>query len=553
MFEKEFEKQHILVVDDNEMNRDMLGRRLERKGILVSVAVDGSDALRKLEEESFDLVLLDIMMPDMSGIEVLQKVRETKNLEELPIIMVTAKAQDDDVIDALDKGANDYVTKPINFKVAYARINSLLNLKKITNALNESNQNLENTVNQLQVSVEKIAELNKDLKEKQEQIIMSRNLESVGKLAAGIAHNLNNIFCGISGYASLIKRAAPQEDQKLNSRITNIEGSIEKGSELIAQLLSFARKDKNDKIIVDPNSLVGEVCQLTMSTASDQNVKYETSLASDIFKVQVDPTKTLQALLNVLSNARQAMPDGGIVNISTENIVLDQEGSKKVSRLMPGPYIKIDVRDTGVGIPQENLEKIFEPFFTTRPISEGSGLGLSSAIGAIHDQQGTITVTSLQGEGSTFSIYLPAVAKESQETKTIQQEQKQPKPEELLENKTILAVDDEANILSFYQEAFESHNVNFLKAKNSDEALKLFSEHQNKIDLVILDLVMPGLSGYEVYEKMKAKRPDLKIIIATGFSPKTDLEDAISKGEALLLRKPYTLDALLNTIQKALD
>jgi len=374
------------------------------------------------------------------------------------------------------------------------------------------------------------------------QLHKIQRMESLGTLAGGIAHNFNNLLMGILGNISLIllnKNPSHPDYEKLK----NVEHLVQEGAKLSQELLDFARGGKFQVEPTDLNKVVKRSSDMFAQTK--RQIKIYTKFQKDIWTVEVDVGQIEQVLLNLYINAWQAMPGGGELYLETQNITLD-ENYVRPFKVKPGPYVKISVTDTGVGMDETTKQRIFEPFFTTKEGNRGTGLGLASAYGIIKNHGGIITVYSEKGRGTTFNIYLPASEKEA-----IKQEKL---AEGVLKGgETILFVDDEEMIIKTGKELLETLGYKVLIAKSGKEVIEIYRAKNEQIDMVILDTVMPDIGGGEIYDMLKKINPDIKVLLSSGYSMNDEIKEILERGCDGFIQKPFTLKELSRKIRKILD
>jgi len=368
----------------------------------------------------------------------------------------------------------------------------------------------------------------------------ARKMEAIGTLAGGIAHDFNNLLMGIQGCASLMRLDAHEDEQSLK-RIEIIEQCVKRGSDLTKQLLGFAKSGKYNVKTIDINKIVNDAVQLFGRTR--KSIIIQRQLDEDLWSVEGDLGQLEQVMLNLLINADQAMPAGGQIELVTENIESEMERLGFLE-LKPGKYIRILVKDTGIGMDDEIRNRIFEPFFTTKEMGHGTGLGLASAYGIIKNHGGAIHVASTPGQGSRFYVYLPAtrdpVSEDSKAAIGIEKGYG-----------TILLVDDEEMVLRVNGQMLERLGYQVLIAANGKQAMEIYQEKHKDIDLVILDMIMPGMSGFETYNLIKKINPDLKVLLSSGYSQNDQANEIIAVDQQDFLQKPFSLARLshkINTI-----
>jgi len=368
-----------------------------------------------------------------------------------------------------------------------------------------------------------------------------QRLESLGTLAGGIAHDFNNLLMGIQGRASLMG-AEIDPDHPWVDHLNGIEECVKSAADLTRQLLGFARGGKYEVKPTNLNELVAKSASMCGRTRKDTRIHKR--FDDHLWAVEVDRRQIEQVLLNIYVNAWQAMPGGGQLYLRTQNVTLDDHRARHHD-VQAGRYAKISVTDTGGGMDGATLSRIFEPFFSTKEMGRGTGLGLASAFGIIKNHRGIIEARSKVGYGTTFNIYLPASEKPVKE-ETITDKDLCPGTE------TILLVDDEKVIIDVCRPMLEKLGYRILVAMSGKEAIEIYKADIGRIDLVILDLIMPDLSGADVFDSLKAIDVNVRVILASGFSINSRVEDLLSRGCRDFIQKPYKLDDLSDVVRKVL-
>ena len=379
-------------------------------------------------------------------------------------------------------------------------------------------------------------------KKLERQLQQIQKMEAISTLAGGIAHDFNNLLMGIQGRTALMYlQTGP--DHPHFEHLKGIEDCIKSSVKLTKQLLGFARGGKYEIKPTDMNEIIDK------SADRFGRIKKEVAIhlksQTDIWPVEVDQKQIEQVLLNLYVNAWQAMPGGGDLYIQTENVVVD-ENCKRPYQVEPGKYVQISLTDTGVGMDKAIRERIFDPFFTTKRMDRGAGLGLASVYGIIKNHGGFIDVYSEKGIGTTLKIHLPASEKEPE------------KEIEVYENvlrgtETILFVDDEDMIIQVGQDMIESLGHEVWTAKNGKEAIEIYKKNIDKIDMVMLDIIMPVMDGGETYDKLKEINPDIKVLLSSGYGINGQATEILDRGCNGFIQKPFNMRALSKKIRDILD
>jgi PAS domain S-box-containing protein len=388
-----------------------------------------------------------------------------------------------------------------------------------------------------------------DKKRMETKLLHQQKMESIGTMAGGIAHDFNNILTGVLGYASLLKHRL-QEEPETQRFVEIIESSSLRAADLVRQLLAFSRGTQPEDLqVVYPNRVIRETARLLESSVG-KDVVLELDLNPHIPPIAANATQVQQAILNLCLNARDAMPNGGKISISTAEVDLDGDLAAAYQDLAaePGKYICIRVADDGSGIPEENLDKIFDPFFTTKEVGKGSGLGLAMVYGIVQNARGYVQVQSEEEKGTEFNLFFRVASGKEQEPTLGQL-----KPG-LEGNETILLVDDEPMVRDLGTEILRGYGYQVVEAADGVEALEIFNHKRAEIDLVILDLLMPKLSGKETLERLRQLDSTLKILICSGYGTR-EPESQLLAGDRQtpLVHKPFKPEELVYAVRKILD
>ena len=375
------------------------------------------------------------------------------------------------------------------------------------------------------------------------QFLRSQRMESIGTLAGGIAHDLNNVLAPIMMSVDLLRQR--NSDPAMETVLDSLGTGVNRGADLVRQILCFARGAEGQRVPLQAGRIIQEVFKIARDTFP-KNIALETAVADDLWTVCGDATQLHQVLLNLCVNARDAMPAGGTLTITADNFRSD--GAVEALRLAPaaGPHLLIRVRDTGEGIPAAARERIFEPFFTTKEAGKGTGLGLSTAIGIVKGYGGQLDFTSEVGAGTTFTVCLPAVPEAA----------KNERPEQAMRplgaQELVLVVDDESSIRLVLKQTLESFGYRVLTAADGMKAVATYTERQGQIALVLTDMMMPGMDGNETIRAIKKLDPKARIVAATGLVTDDYLSKAADAGAVAFLRKPYSAEVLLRTLNQVL-
>jgi two-component system cell cycle sensor histidine kinase/response regulator CckA len=641
----------ILIVDDEARLRDSLKVLLSNAGYNVLAGCNGKEAIECLDNASFDIALLDMVMPDMNGHQIMDYIKG--RYPDTRVIIMTGHASIESAVESLKKGAYDYLRKPFDFEQLLTRVKNAvdqINLKKeneivsgrlkvteqryqylvdaspdIIYTLNPDGEitfingavesllgcDTEQLVNKHYTDIIFRDDINKakyhfnerrtgsratsgvelrlkksdnghdpekcliielksmgiyekpinegdkifmgtygvardvgDRKRLEAQLLQAQKMEAVGTLAGGIAHDFNNLLMGIMGRISLISHDIDLTHPHYN-HLKDIEDIVRRGSDLTKQLLGFAMGGKYEVKPVDINELTMKCSDMFGCTRRETRI--HKIFQKDVFAVEIDQPQIEQVLLNLFVNAWHAMPEGGDIFIHTKNVTLDNKDVMHYG-IKPGNYVMVSVTDTGVGIDEETQKHIFEPFFTTKKLGRGTGLGLASAYGIIKNHGGIINVNSKKGEGTTFNFYLPIV-----EAQVVKQQLNDTEEKIFYGTETILMVDDEEIVINVSREMLNNMGYDVFIARGGKEALEIFKKDKDKIALVILDMIMPDLGGSQVYDVLKEIKPDIKVLLSSGYSIDGQASEIMSRDCDGFIQKPFNMIQLSKRIRKILD
>ena len=388
--------------------------------------------------------------------------------------------------------------------------------------------------------------INTDITEKKQlegQFLRAQRLESIGALASGIAHDLNNVLAPILIGAPLLREM--MMDETARHLLKTMESSAQRGADIVRQVLTFARGVEGERVPLQPRHLLREMEKLAAETFP-KSIRVESDVAADLWPVLGDATQLQQALMNLCINARDAMPGGGVLTLAAANIVLSKEAAEKMPGAQPGSYACLRVTDTGTGISPEIEAKIFEPFFTTKGVGKGTGLGLSTVLGIVRSHGGFVRVASKVGQGSTFELYLPATT----EQVAVKSDSATPWPH--THGEGILVVDDEAAVREVARQALMEFGYQVITAGRGAEALRIFQERRPEIQLVLTDMMMPEMDGPTLVAALRVLDPAVRIVGITGMSDTGSKSGLKTLALSAMLAKPFTIKKLLAVIRDAL-
>ena len=623
---------NILIVDDDPRMCESLKVLLSSQDYELKTSNSVKEAIECLDNYAFDLVLLDIVMGEENGFTVMDHIISQKL--DILVVMITGHTSPERAIEALRKGAYDFLKKPFEpeellttmrnalnqriqeksnhildrklqvseekyrcmmesmkdavyicsseFRIEYmnprmiSRIGYDASGELCHKAIYDSDEKcswcvfdriqegehvdyeLENpkdnryysiTNSPIRHSEESISNLTivRDITESkaiEAQLYQARKMGSIGTLAGGIAHDFNNILSGIMGYTELALDSVERESQLYNN-LQEVFRAGNRARDLVKQILTFSRQTGQDRKPIQVRHIVNEALKF-LRASLPTSTEVRRNIQSDAL-VLADPTQIHQVLMNLCANADHAMREkGGVLEVKLEEVELDADFTALQPDMKPGAYLNLTVSDTGSGMPPDVLERIFDPFFTTKETGEGTGMGLSVVHGIIGSYGGAITAYSEPGQGSTFKVYLPII--ETSKEAHIGPEESIP-----IGSERILFVDDESVLVNMGKQIFESLGYDVTTRTSSIEALELFKNQPDRFDLVITDMTMPNMTGEDLAQELIRIKPNIPIILCTGFSAKIDDQKASAVGIRALVLKPIVKREIATTVRKVLD
>jgi len=643
----------VLVVDDSPENLRVLGSVLEGAGYDVSVATSARAAIERIRLDPVpDLILLDIVMPDMDGFELLRRLKSDSATLSIPVILISGIADPEKKVEGFRQGAVDYITKPFQAEEVVARVGAHIRLIRMEQ-LNHEIAERERSESALRASEDRyrslvqtamdgfwlsdlegrIVEVNQaycrmsgyaadelvgrpvaDLeacesasdvaehiarlvetgsdrfrtrhrrkdggilevdisvnfwpgdggrtvaflrdvteqtraeaehRELEERLAQAQKLESIGRLAGGVAHDFNNMLGVIQGHAELVVLGLP-DSSPLHADLSTILKVTRKSAELTRQLLAFARKEVVAPKVVDLNESTSGILSI-LHRLIGENVQLDWAPSPGLWPVLVDPSQFDQILTNLCLNARDAIAGAGTIRIRMANRSAVATEAVGEFQAQPGDWVEVSVSDTGCGMDPETLSRIFEPFFTTKSQGKGTGLGLATVYGAVKQNGGTIDVRSQPGKGTVFVIRLPRHRLEQAADSSAAGD------DDSCRHETVLLVEDDANLLELTRAMLEYSGYRVLSAQSPDKALELALEHRDSIGLLLSDVVMPGMNGRDLKDRMRSIVPRMKHLYVSGYTSDIIATHGILDKGVNFLQKPFSVKELSRKVREVLD
>jgi two-component system cell cycle sensor histidine kinase/response regulator CckA len=385
----------------------------------------------------------------------------------------------------------------------------------------------------------------------QAQFLQAQKMEAVGRLTAGIAHDFNNMLTAVIGFAELMQQQMAPDDQG-RQYAQRILDAGRKAADLVRQLMAFSRQQVLQPQVLDLNTAVAGMRDMLQRTIGE-DVELQTNLAGDVWPVKVDPTQLQQVILNLAVNARDAMPGGGWLTITTANATLDEHAAAARRGLQAGEYVRLEIGDAGNGMSPEVQARIFEPFFTTKELGKGTGLGLSTVYGIVKQSDGYVYVDSQVGVGTTFTIYLPRAEEAAAPSPAVETAAVGNVVSSAQEQKTILLIEDDAQVREVICAMLEDEGYTILPASCAEEALRLAAEHEGAIHLLLTDVILPGISGTQLSEQLSHQHPGLKTLFVSGYADEVVRHHGVLEPGVTFLQKPFTTLDLLRKVCQVLE
>jgi two-component system, cell cycle sensor histidine kinase and response regulator CckA len=627
----------VLIVNDQHEPLDLMGTVLEHSGYHFITARDGYEGYEAALVQRPELIISDVIMPRLDGIQMCHLIRAHADTCRIPILLVSAICKDNEsVVKGLQAGADDYLEVPYDPMRLIAKVAQVIERRHAEKRLLESEERCRDLIENAQdliyshdlqgniISINKAGEqmtgysreealkmnltqaiapeylqkarqmiarklagervtsyeleilakdgrrvavevntrlvyrdgaavgvqgIARDITERkhlEEQLRQAQKMEAVGQLAGGIAHDFNNLLTAIGGYSEISMPMLQAEDP-LRHNLEEIKKASDRATALTRQLLAFSRKQVLQPKVLDLNAIVAELEKMLRRLIGEE-IELCAALNPDLGRIKADPGQIEQVIMNLSVNARDAMPQGGRLTIATENVFFTEELVGRHGTILPGAYVMLAVSDTGTGLDEKTKMHLFEPFFTTKEAGKGTGLGLSTVYGIIRQSGGNIWIHSEVGQGTTFKIYLPLIQDDAA------QPRRSPEPEEFLKgSQTILLAEEEEMVRHLVRDVLKKYGYEVLEVSNGEAALFVCEHHKGPIHLLVTDTLMPELSGRELENRLGQLRPELKVLVMSGYTGNHSLENDPIDADLPFLQKPFTTQALVRKVREVLQ
>jgi two-component system, cell cycle sensor histidine kinase and response regulator CckA len=512
----------VLIVEDSETDAALIARELRKGGFdPVSERVETAEAMTSaLDGGTWDVIVSDYTMPRFSAPAAYLLLKE-KGID-LPFIIVSGTVGEETAVAAMRLGVQDYLVKG--------------NLARLVPAIER----------ELREAGERQARRRAEdsLRKTQQQLMHAQKLDAVGRLASGVAHDFNNLLSVVLSYATLTLHDLKADDP-LRVALEEIRKAGVRAGELTRQLLAFSRHQvMQPRVVALDQVLAGMETMIARLLGADVEV---TMLASSgLGKIVADPGQLEQVVTNLVVNARDAMPAGGMLTFETRNVDLDEEYARQHFGVKAGPYVLLAVTDSGFGMDRETQARIFEPFFTTKEKGKGTGLGLSTVFGIVQQSRGHVWVYSEPGRGTTFRVYFPRTDAAAEPARS------EPAPLSGHGTETILLVEDDEPVRTVACGILRRYGYRVLEASNGGEALLVCEQHGARIHLLLTDVVLPRMSGRQLVERLAPMRSEMKVLFMSGYADEAVLQHGILESDAAFLQKPLTPEALVRKVREVL-
>jgi two-component system cell cycle sensor histidine kinase/response regulator CckA len=540
----------ILIVDDTLPNLRLLSSMLSKHGYKVRAVPNGSMALTAVASSPPDLILLDINMPGLNGHEVCERLKGDETTRDIPVIFISALDKAEDKVSSFASGGVDYITKPFQVEEVLARVDCHLSISSLQKRLEEANDMLERRVEErtdelAQTIVkleEQIAERRRaeaDRTELEGQLHQSQKMDALGRLAGGVVHDFNNLLTVIIGYAEILNY---QSDDEVNDEVEQILRAGDQAASLTQQLLAFSRRQAMEPKVVFLNDVVENAAKM-LKPMVGEHIAWTTELDAELGKIMVDPGQIEQSIVNLLFNARDAMPDGGQLSIRTAN-----ENKQAPESEVSASYVSLTVSDTGIGMDEETRRRVFEPFFTTKAVGEGTGLGLSTVHGVVNQSGGWIELDSRPGKGSSFVLHFPRLIDD-----VAVDERPSFSATDLRGSETVLLVDNDAGVRGIVGTTLRESGYTVVEALDGAHALESWKKGAVPVHLLITDVIMRRMGGKDLAEWLVPLQDQLRVIYMSGYMDEGTARYGLLERGMYFLQKPFSRNDLLAKVREVLD
>jgi two-component system cell cycle sensor histidine kinase/response regulator CckA len=504
-----------LIVEDSENDCLLLLSMLRDGGYIVEhKRVETAATLKATLDDSWDIIISDFSMPGFRGTDALAIVRE-RGLD-VPFIFLSGTIGEEMAVSAMKAGAQDYVIKGNDARL----------LPAIERELRE-------------------AEAHREKKQVEHRLRQLEKFEALGKLAGGVAHDFNNVIGAIMGWAEIGADLVAEGSQE-GKLFRKIGDQARRAAGLTRQLLAYARRQILEPKNINLNQMAKETTGLLEKVIGEQ-IEVKMALAEDLRVTRADPAQIEQVLMNLCLNARDAMPAGGQLLIETRNLDLDEKYCARHADARPGHWVQLSVSDTGTGMNAATLERIFEPFFTTKEVGKGTGLGLATVFGIVKQHGGFIEVYSEVGTGTAFHVHLPVSEGEADALRAADDAPVRGG------NELILVAEDHDGMRDMAEQILGTLGYKLILARDGEEATRKFRDHADEISLLLMDVVMPKMTGTDAYEKISAMRPGIPVIFTSGYSEQGAYLTSALQAGATVLQKPYGARSVARKVRELID
>jgi signal transduction histidine kinase len=512
----------VLVVDDEAANLQALRATLGGQGYEVAGFADPGEALAAFQAGAFDLLLTDLVMPGMNGMTLMQEMRARD--PDLAVVIMTGEGSIASAVEAMREGAMDYVLKPLKLSTLVPVISRALTVRNLRRENAKLERGLRARTAELEQALEEVDRQAAERVRAEQALMQAQKIEAIGRLTGGVAHDFNNLLTPIIGYLELLQRTIGEEETRRRYVDTALDAA-HRGAKVVAHLLAFSRTQRLMLRPVDVDETLAKSDGL-IRHALGADIQLETDLAAGPVWTKTDSTQLELAVLNLVVNARDAMPDGGRIKLRTR---------------AEADSVIVEVRDTGAGMSPEVLQRCTEPFFTTKS-HQGSGLGLAQVAAFARQSGGTCEIDSAVGRGTTVRIILPLAEPPPPEAPA----RPTPPPRMAQRNLSVVVIDDDDQVRQILCDGLYSEGFSVRSAANGASGLAMVEA--SPPDAVVLDYAMPGMTGAEVAHRMRARHPHLPIVFCSGYADSLALDEI---PDAVVLRKPVTIDDLSRTVRSS--